>query len=263
MQFFVSHVPNGNYKIQNRATDFLRLLPKVDNIIPRQVSSEEYDEIAHTHFPIKYILDNFNDGCQGPYNYACNHPLEQGIRIEDIDPGYEYEETVNIRCEPCPLVFQPGEYVTAYAAGGTAQVALNNMGVWTVDEWFDFIKSFYDKYDLKAPLLLIGASYDKDVLLNLEYKLRKADFKVHTYIDAWSANVTYILKNSICFLGYQSGLNILADNLDTPQVMLYFPFLDKMLYTWCKKGNIDNGKFNADIFTTKPQQVVDKLRLKL
>jgi hypothetical protein len=67
--------------------------------------------------------------------------------------------------------------------------------------------------------------------------------------------VVDILQRSEFFIGYQSGLNILADNLDTPQMMLYFDNLKPMLYTWCKKENIKT-KFFATVFSQTPKDAI-------
>ncbi len=85
---------------------------------------------------------------------------------------------------------------------------------------------------------------------------------VQTYIDSYPGNVMHILKNSKLYLGYQSGLNIMADNMDVKQVIMYYSMLEKMKYTWCKKENI--GKtFYADMFSSPPREVAKHMTLEL
>jgi hypothetical protein len=264
IDFRITHVHNGDTATQNRANDFLRLWPKTGEISSWLVPGEEYNWIASQYHPMDRIFEKFNKGYTGPFDYACNRPLEQGTRIEDIDKDFQIEETVEMQSTPCPLVFNPGEYVCLYVSGATKKAdVIKKVGVWTIAQWVDFVSKFYKKYKLKSPLMIIGASYDKDVALNIEAALKKVGYNVHTYIDSWAANVLYIIKNSICFIGYQSGLNILADNMDVKQVMMYFPVIRPMLYAWCKNKNRDNHTFNADVFDSPVDQVLANLKLKL
>jgi hypothetical protein len=269
IDFCILHLDGGHAKIQTRSVPFLHLLPKTCEVLSKVVPGEEYTAVAQGHFPMGEILKRYEEHVASGQtevftcDYACNKPLEEGIRIEDIDPGYLVEDTVAIQCTECPLAFDPGTYTTLYVSGGTNDpIAVLMNQIWLTEHWRTFLVGFYKKHQISHPIIQIGASYDHAVLMDMEAKLKKAGFRVHTYIDSWAANVTYILKNSVCFFGYQSGLNILADNLDTKQVMMYFPMLEKMKYAWCKQRNIKT-KFHADLFSTPPRQVLKKLALEL
>jgi ADP-heptose:LPS heptosyltransferase len=77
----------------------------------------------------------------------------------------------------------------------------------------------------------------------------------------WPIKLLYVLKNSKFFIGYQSGLNVLADNLNVPQLMLYLPFLEKMLYSWPKKQNIESGIYNAAIFKQNINEIIKNIKM--
>lgn len=259
----ISQVTGGEGKIGTRAIEFLKLLPKVREITTHTVSSQDYNTLAAGRFPMGRILDAVNSGATNSFDYACNRPLEEGVRIEDIDPLFSVETTTDIRCDEYPLPFASGDYVCMYVSGTTAdRKIVADLKLWTVQTWVKFVSGFYKQYNLRCPIVIIGASYDSNIMLQLNSALKSAGHKTAVFIDSLPANVTYILKNSKCFIGYQSGLNILADNLNTRQVMLYFPFLKKMLNTWCKAENLLSGRFNASTFDMTPEQVLDGLRLK-
>lgn len=259
----ICQVEGVSSKTGTRAINFLKLFPKIRNINTHVGTHKEYQKMASEYTPMSSIIPFFEKKNQ--FSYGCNKPLEEGIRIEDIDPEYAIEETVPILVQPCPLVFDPGNYVAVYVSGTTANTSIvKQLQLWTVSgHWLRFIRAFYKQFKLNCPIIIIGASYDKKIALDLEIILKKCGFNVTTYIDAEPSNVTYILKNSICFIGYQSGLNVLADNLDVKQVMLYFPHLKKMLYSWCKIKNWKNGHFNASSFDMTPEQVLDSIRFRL
>lgn len=252
-------------KLQTRATEFLKLLPKVTNVGTVDVSASAYERLAHNYFPMSPIMDLFKQGSDGPFDYACNGPLDNGIRIEDIDKEYSVQTDVPILCTYAPLAFPIGEFITVYVSGSTRFPEVRRLcQLWTEDVWAQFIRLFYDKYKLNNPILIIGASYDREAAVLLEQNLKNYGIRTHTYIDSQAYNITYILKNSVCFIGYQSGLNILADILDVKQIMLYFPkFESGLINSWCKLRNKENGIYNADFFSKTPAQVLDKLTIKL
>jgi ADP-heptose:LPS heptosyltransferase len=185
--------------------------------------------------------------------------LEDGIRLEDIDTGSLVEWSVPVSIHECPIAYQ--DYICLYVSGSTKNPDLMKKKiVWNEATWFHFIKLFYEKHKLTYPICMIGASYDKDVVLSLQERLNGNGVAASSYIDSYPANVLHIIKKSKLFIGYQSGLNILADNIDTPQLMLYFHFLEKMQYTWCKKENIGT-KFQANLFSKSPEEVVESFKL--
>lgn len=263
IDFSICQVDGKFSKVGTRAVSFLKLLPKVRNVDAYQDTHENYQKMINDVVPMSSIIPQLP--IQTSFSYACNKPLEEGIRIEDIDPDYSLEETVNIYTQYCPLVFNPGEYIVVYVSGTTSDENLcKQLSLWTVaGNWFKFIRGFLKHYNLDCPIMIVGANYDQKVAIELEMLLKKSGYQAYTYIDAEASNITYILKNSICFIGYQSGLNVLADNLDVKQIMLYFPYLRKMLNSWCKLKNWKNGNFNAFTFDMNHEQVLSGIRFKL
>lgn len=255
----------NNTKMSTRATGFLKLLPKVNNVGTVDFSNSSYNRLAHSYFSMSQIMELHKAGFDGPFDYSCNGPLDSGIRLENIDKEFSVQEDVPITCTYSPLAFPIGEFITVYVSGSTRHPdSIKTHQLWTEEVWARFIIGFYKKYKLNNPILIIGASYDRDAAIILENILKINKFNVHTYIDSYPANITYILKNSFCFIGYQSGLNVLADNLNVKQVMIYFPLFKSGLFNaWCKLKNKENNIYNYDFFKHTPEQVLGDLKLVL
>ncbi len=251
-------------KLQTRSKDFLLLLDKVEEVSFCDVSDKEYSFLAHNYIPLAPILKDLNAGSTVEHSYAVNGPLDSGIRIEAIDPELEVKETLPVRIQYCPLLFEVGAYICVYISGSTLDPGvIRDIGVWSVKMWSEFIEGFYKKYALKAPIIIIGAEYDATPALQLESMLRKNGYLCTTYLGAEASNISYILHHSICFIGYQSGLSVLADQLDVKNIMLYFSCMDRLRKAWPKKKNIENNTYNSALFSDSPAKVLSELRLEL
>lgn len=243
-------------KVQIRAKAWLSLLPKVGRVVAKQIRSEEYDRIISSAHPIKNLFRS-----RRSVDYSCNRPLENGVRLENIDPDSLVEWSVPLKMQEFPLDHK--DFISLYVSGTTKNPSLiRDKVIWTEDEWVRFIRLLYDKHKLNLPICMVGASYDKEVTEGIQNKLNAIGINTTVYIDLHPANVMYLMKQSKLFIGYQSGLNILADNVDIPQLMFYFPYLEKMQYTWCKKENIGK-KFQATLFSKSPEEIVDQFKLTL
>jgi ADP-heptose:LPS heptosyltransferase len=257
IDFNICQIPSGAPKLQTRAVDFLRLLPKVRAVTARPVSAPEYERLTRTPCRAADVLKRFEKGVRLPFDYCCNPQLERGVRLEDIDPDYAVEETVPIRTEACPLPFAAGEYVALYVSGSTlVRDAVRAHKLWGVGEWADFAAAVRDRLGLDLPVVLVGASYDERAAREVAAGLAGA---TEVLIDLPPAQVAHVIKNSRIFLNYQSGLSILADNMGVEQVMIYFPYLRPMLYTWCKKAHVVDGTFRAYTFDTPQADILDDL----
>ena len=149
---------------------------------------------------------------------------------------------MDILCEPIEIPDR--EYIILYISGGRTK-----KGRWEPNRYADLIKNTYERYDVNYPIVLLGATYDKKNLMAAGNKLKKFGYEVHAAIDHKFETVYYIIKNSSYFIGYQSGLNIIADNFDIPQTMMYFNHFGNLMHSWPKKRNLEgeicNRTYNA------------------
>jgi len=106
--------------------------------------------------------------------------------------------------------------------------------VYTPDQWVRLLDRVYRRVQLPRdyPLVLTGAAFDYPLMGLLGAMLRKAGYRPRLACDLPPAEVYWLLGSCYGFVGYQSGLNVLADNLGTRQLMLYFPSLKPMGDTW-------------------------------
>lgn len=229
--------------VTERSIDFLHDWPKTGDVRMVEVSPGKYRNLWQSTPESPVPVGN-----NGPY--AVNAALESGIRLEDVHPGSEIEWGVQIRQE---AVFVPDSYVCLYVSGN----AKRNVGYeqWGVAEWYAFVLLFMERMPGRK-LVIIGADFDKEMVDELVGEF--GDRLATSFVGESSRKVAYILYNADFFIGYQSGLGILADNMGTPQLMMYFPHLEKMKYTWCQPGH-KNQLFFADTFDRTPDQVLKDL----
>lgn len=234
-------------EVQRRAVAFVKLMPKVRSVDFELQQPWVYHQLAQSYTRLDQVL-------QSGGAYACNARLEQGVRLEAMDPGFDPQWDV-------PLLvpeerYLPGEYVAAYVSGNKHDSS------WDDDVWADFIAGVvWAKGLTRQRVVIVGASYDAGRANSVADKLHRVHSVGATAaIDLPAAEVVRVLRDASFFIGYQSGLNVLADNYDTPQVMVYFPHLRKMMNTWCKPGHAESGVFRAFTFDQRPAEIISALR---
>lgn len=235
--------------IQRRAEAFCGMLPKVRRVRYRKVTSPDYDAVAHTHHRVADVIAS----APGPSEYAANAPMEQGIALRDIDPGYPIEEFVALRGVPTSPPARE-DYLCVFVAGGKSPIT------WLPAQWVPVVRRLADRVGTRN-VALIGAAWDRAVQGVIGVALRRAGYRVTDHVGRLDLVATLdVIRRARFFLGYQSGLNVLADNYDVPQLMVYFPFLRPMLYTWAKPANV-RTRFHAMTFADHPSAAVDSIPL--
>lgn len=247
---------------QSRSLAIIKSLPNVGIVNGKMVTPAVYKEIANNVYPMEEIFQQYEYG-QMEFEYCCNRPLEEGTRIEDIDPKYPIEEIVPLPIKEYKL---PGGadwssgYICFYVSGDTRDlVARKNLEIWDLVTWAQLLEGMFLKLKAIYPVAILGASIDTDVVLNMETVLKSRNFDVGHFIDLEPGHLFDLMKKSKYFVGYQSGLSILADNLDIPQLMIYFQSFKKMKYTWAKKKNLEKKIFQAGLFSDTIKEIVDQL----
>lgn len=241
--------------VSTRSNDWLKILPKVGKVRLKTVGGSEYEKLISGKFYVKDVLKQW--AANNRYvKYCCNKFLEEGTRLDEIDE-YPVEWNVPLQTQEVKIPFD--EYVTLYVSGSTkSEMTQKQHHVWSVQQWVDFHFMINDRCKINYPVVLIGADFDRDTILEVEQKLKERNVPVASYIQHSPSRVCHILKNSKLFVGYQSGLNIVADNLNVPQVMVYFQYLEPMQYTWCKRENIKT-LFHSGLFTEGPEAIAERL----
>lgn len=227
-----------NCPVQKRVLPFLKLLPKVKYLKLELVTSNYYDNLAKIKKTIPELLNEWSHNNKHIIEYAVNKWLEDGVRIDQID-SYSILDNVYLINKHVDIPYNTKEYITLYISGNKISQE------WQPEKYSKLIHNTFLKNKIKYPIILLGAEYDKKHLLIAGNELIKYGYEIYYLIDKPFENVIYIIKNSKYFIGYQSGLSILADNYDVPQTMLYFNFLGDVMYSWPKQKNIDSNIYNA------------------
>lgn len=225
--------------VQLRAKAFCHMLPKVGTVGYVKVSTPEYKRVTRTTFTLP----------AGPVaDYAVNAPLERGINLRDIDPGSQIEEFVDLGL---PATVEQDDYLCAFVSG------TQNHLCWKPHTWISTIRQLANRIGTKR-ISLIGAEWDiiiQDVV-NAELC---SEFTVANHTGSMGlADSVDIIRRAQYFVGFQSGLNVIAENYDVPQLMIYYKHLEPMLYTWCKPQNI-RTKFTAATFDDNISNVIKGL----
>lgn len=233
--------------VQRRSLPFCQMLPKVASIKFERTSSYIYTEIAKGKFNLQEILDR---GFQ-QFFYACNKHLEEGVRIEDIDPSLPLERFVDLKLSP-PGYNVKEPYLCAYVSGNKWEKS------WNDKVWAENIRLTADKIGVKN-IRLTGAEYDAPTQSKICGILGELGYVcVATAGKLSLSDSIHLIRGAKFFLGYQSGLNILADNYDVPQGMVYFDFLRPMMNTWIKPNTFGKTHF-AQCFGDNFRTILDQI----
>lgn len=232
--------------VQKRCKGFIELLPKVKSVEFKKVDHSTYHKVAECIFDLKKNLETNN------FAYACNKPLELGVKIEDIDPELTVARDIKFNVEESKTIEE--EYTLVYISGNKPNYA------WDINSWGTLVASALRKKGLeKLPIVFLGAEYDRDQLMQLKSFLETQGFSTKTMINNNPPEAIRTIRDAKLFIGYQSGLNVIADNYNVPQIMIYFPQLKPMMNSWCKQENIQNKVYQSFTFDQSVNSIVESI----
>lgn len=237
--------------IQRRAEGMVTLLPKVKTVRYEIISSEKYNEMCTQK---KRIRDFLDQGI-GRFSYTPTQYFREGIRMEEIEPGLPIAWNVPLPTAKVDLPFD--HYICLTASGpGTAE----RRDVWPPYKYLDLIKLLKCTYDMPEdfPVVALGASFDDGLMIQFDRLLNVEKTPHRVFVGRPFQEVFYLLKNSTFFIGYQSGLNVIADNLNVPQLMIWFNDLTCVPFTFPKRTNIVKGIYNATFFNRSLDDIVNQ-----
>jgi hypothetical protein len=241
----ILHIAND--QVQKRAAAFCRMLPKVGDVKYVMAKPQEYTKLATGTFPIADVIRRAGTvGRAQPY--AVNAPLERGIHLRDIDPGMLVLDRVDLHGQtPDDPPREP--YLCLYVAGSKVD------NLWSPVRWAMAATRLCARLGV-TQVRMIGAGWDADAQAAILPHL--VPLQVESHVGAGMSETLDIIRRAAFFFGYQSGLNVLAENYDTPQLMVYFDRLSRMQYTWVKPASI-RTRFHAMLFGDAPSARIDAL----
>ena len=231
IHFNVLTIDNG-CKIQTRASEFLTLLPKHRATKFTQVDLDTYNRVT----AIKPTLPDPHGRIW--FEYAVNAWLESGVSLYEIDqaPVEQRVELIGVR-EPARQV----ESICVFVAGHKGM----DLPVWKPHQWADACELMAKHFGADG-FDFIGADWDHPQAQEVIECLRQRGWPSENLCGRMGiAESLYYMRSSKAFLGFQSGLGILAENYDVPQLMVYFDHLEAMMHTWKKPGSTS---FHATTF---------------
>lgn len=263
-QVFAKHVDALHFRVatvvgcpawlENRADGFLKGLPKVRSVGRELMSREEY---------LATMRDRFDGGAvvsAGGGRVGCNGYLEAGERIETVWPGHEVYWNPPLPMA-CPEQTLPREYLLLFVGEGSGmRDNPDTAGAWTPEQWAEFTKLVIEKSPRPLPVVVVGAEWDRHAGERAIAGLAGAGIEAFNLIGLPIAETTWLIRHARLFLCYQAGLKVIADRFDVPQVVLWFPRLDKMRFTFCKPHNISSGRYQAFLFTQTPHEAAEAHR---
>lgn len=253
IQFRLSII-NKN-ETEQRSVEWVKVFPKAHFAGFNLVSVEGYDALVEHYSSMKQSIVNWEKGDK--IDYCNNKWLESGIHLDEIDPGSLVRWDVPLLTDPSPLGLN--EYIVLYVSGGIMDENMQRdekTSLWSVEKWGRYIDRIYQKYGLSLPIVMIGAKFDEPAVMAVEKHLKEKGYTIHIFLQQPPSLVLGILKKCKLFIGYQSGLNILADNMDVRQIMLYFPMVKGLVETWRKPRNAGT-LYHYAIFSSTPEEVAE------
>lgn len=262
MSIVINHTNNQTtgflQELHERSVPVIKSLPGVTDVQHR------YGVKPWTHEKLK-LQDILNTvpatSSTTQFNYICNSLLENGVYLEDIDKDLNVLWSMNLPLEENPSVKDiRGNYMLVYIAEYTIRHGQDkSLKLWSATEWADFVDKALKTKKIDMPIVLTGANFDKSTQEIVAKRLKELGRTVILSISESPEKLFYTIKNCKYFIGYQSGLNILADELDVKQMMLYFPTLRNMKDSWVKPENRTNGVFNYAYFDDNKDEIIKRM----
>lgn len=243
--------------VERRAQAAVASWPGVLSVSYARVSQAEFDAGLAGPPPLTEVLTGRYRGV-----YAVNRPLERGTPLEAIDPGpVAWDAGLPLALPDVDL--PAGRYLLVYVSGDAERHKTMVDRVWSPPEWEHFVRELLARYvtDPRLPVVLVGAEFDRPALMVVRNAVaRGRRCPIHLRIGPDPPALNRLLKDCWAFAAYQSGLSILADHLGAWQVMLYFPRLRDMGYSWVRPEH-RGRRFNWRLFSESPVAAAADLRL--
>ena len=247
-------------QIHERSVQTIRSFPGVVDVQHNYGFRNWFKEKMH-------LKDIFNtipaSSTTAKLDFIANTYLEEGVSLEDIDKDLKVEWNMNLPVEENPLVKDIAEkYLLLYVCEYTSRPDKDkNLKLWSTKEWAYLADKILKKKKSNMPIVILGADFDSKVAEEVREILKKMGRKdVRLCIGQPPEKLFYTIKNCQYFVGYQSGLNILADELDIKHMIVYFPTLRQMKGSWVKPQNRTNGNFNYAYFDEDLNEVLKRIK---
>ncbi len=179
---------------------------------------------------------------------SANNYLETGQRLEgylpDLETDFHYPINTSADDQARAATLLPSNNVYFGIYTSSSEGARNWNG-WSAHEWTDFIRRIKQAHP-HVVFVLIGAGWDRDLSRELA-QILISDRIYHVNLTGKTSLGVSIecLKRLSYFAGYASGMGILSNVLNMPQLMLYPNHLKKLMHAWPCPYTLANGQHHC------------------
>ena len=224
IEFNVLVVESSDPAMQRRANDYLQMLPKYGGHKFTTVHNDDYLRVARIRPRLPELLGKHW------FEYCVNSWLEDGVTIRGIDPGMQVLDRVELKGVPVEAPPVKNE-LCLFVAGNKRD------DFWTMKQWA-IVGALAAHRMQTRTIHLIGAAWDTKEQAEVEKFLRGANVEVHNHVNQLTlAESIAVMRSCRAFVGFQSGLNVLAENYDVPQLNVLFDEYVNEQDCWHKPGS--------------------------
>lgn len=245
---------------KNRTVPLMELLPLARSC----VYSKKYS--FHEHLRKEGIPANTAKKelllMPNPILAECNTHLEAGRPLEDWLPDIDLDYHVEIQLKEKDMVtsriLMPGKgYLCIFCASENG--IKGHVGSWGVDEWLDFLIRF--QRDVRdVPIVIIGADWDLSFANKLQVACAKNGIDIVNVVGKLPLSGSLdIIKRSCYFVGFPSGLSILAAIMGEASLMFYTESISGIMYMFADPDLMENGIFTEMLYAP-PEEVIDVVK---
>jgi ADP-heptose:LPS heptosyltransferase len=204
-------------------------------------------------------VKNFGDG---EYIYLqANEHLGQGRLLEDWMPDlgsdFHYKFNFNTK-EPHFLDPDSGPYMTIHMA---SMRGIRAWKAWMPESWVAFFELIHKDFP-DFTFVLMGGIWDEDTALEVvglsNNKFNIIDLTGRTKIT----DAIRVIDNSIYYVGYSSGLGVIANVLNVPSVSLWPVHQAELMYSWPDPETVRNRDYMGFVYDA-PERIYNRIKPKL
>ena len=180
----------------------------------------------------------------------ANTFMENGNRLETYFPKLKtqfqmpWKEDKKQIKEVTKLVGESNT-ILLYTSSVKNNMVKQLMGSWNFDSWIQLISLIFKTFP-NIKIAWVGSNYDTDAM-----DIIKETFPnelISYYVDKPATFLLPLMKQSKCFLSYQSGLSCISMSEYIPTYMFYFTTLRTLPKSICPPDSVNNPSMYNPVF---------------
>jgi len=241
------------------------LLPAISKMYTGTIG---YGELVRIQKPSNFSLTEIINWPHGvPLPLSANNHIEKGQRIEtwlpDMGICHHYEVFPSANdLKIAKTVHNFDKFVCIYASSKATSGTWNG---WQGPQWVEFMQLFRAQV-APLPFVLIGAPWDVDLGLEIAACAAAASIPLVNLVAQTPLGASFtIIKDSVYFVSFPSGMGIMAHVLQHPTTMFYPEALRIMLGSYVSPTSDADNLFYETVFIPPAellQWIIDVYKIK-